>query len=185
MTWSLPTGAQLLERARNSSGAAAVDFWSGSELASLPLGVMEVFADISRRWVLAGAAPEQFSECRMVLLPKEGKVDASLVTKKWLTFALSANCRVGLGVRRVPECVHWIEQFLPEEVAVRNNVSAEQCVYELLDEWTERRGVYWCRFHGLMCVWPSISRRSSSQRMDCVDDQSSTMAFSSTKMSWA
>ena len=78
MTWSLPSGDQLFERACRSSGAAGVDSWSGTELSSLPLVVMEVFSAISRPWVLAGAAPAQFSECRMVLLPKEGKIDASI-----------------------------------------------------------------------------------------------------------
>jgi hypothetical protein len=144
MTWSLSSGAQLYERARRSRGAAGVDSWSGSEIASLPVIVMDAFAALARRWVLAGAAPEQFSECRMVLLPKEGKVDVSLVT----TVAdlrpisvLSCWWRLWIGcVLRVPECVHWIQHFLPHEVAVGNNVSAEQCVYELVDEWTACQG---------------------------------------------
>ena len=144
MTWSLPSGAQLYERARQSRGAAGVDSWSGSEIASLPVIVMDAFAALARRWVLAGAAPVQFSECRMVLLPKEGKVDVSLVT----TVAdlrpisvLSCWWRLWIGcVLRVPECVHWIQHFLPHEVAVGNDVSAEQCVYELVDEWTACQG---------------------------------------------
>ena len=54
---------------------------------------------------------------------------------------LSCWWRLWIGcVLRVPECVHWLEHFLPEEVAVGNNVPAEQCVYELLDEWSGHRG---------------------------------------------
>ena len=146
MTWSLPSGAQLYERARRSRGAAGVDSWSGSEIASLPVIVMDAFAALARRWVLAGAAPEQFSECRMVLLPKEGKVDVSLVTTVANLRPISVlSCwwRLWIGcVLRVPECVHWIQHFLPHEVAVGNNVSAEQCVYELVDEWTACQGVF-------------------------------------------
>ena len=94
MSWSLPSGDQLFERARRSSGAAGVDSWSGNELSSLPLVVMEVFSAISRRWVLAGAAPAQFSECRMVLLPKEAKLMPPWLPE-WPICVPLASCRVG------------------------------------------------------------------------------------------
>ena len=144
MTWSFPSGELLFERARRSSGAAGVDSWSGAELSALPLVVMQVFAQLSRRWTLAASAPSQFSECRMVLLPKDNKADESLFTNVGdlrPISILSSWWRLWIGTfLRVPECVGWIQNFLPEEVAVGNNVPAEQCVYELLDAWTEHRG---------------------------------------------
>ena len=137
-TWGLPSGADLFKRAACMRGSAGPDSWVGAELRWLPQCVFDVFALIGRRWVEAGAAPCQFTESRMVMLPKPGKLSdlnvVSVVDLRPIT-VLSCWWRLWVGsLLRTSDVARWISLNVPDEFAVGNCVSTEQCVVELLEK---------------------------------------------------
>ncbi|OLP87093.1 Retrovirus-related Pol polyprotein from type-1 retrotransposable element R2 [Symbiodinium microadriaticum] len=70
VVFPLPRADALQRRARRSTGSGSPDGWLGSELKHLPLPVFETFAQLADVWVSAGSVPAQFTEARMICIPK-------------------------------------------------------------------------------------------------------------------
>ena len=70
VVFPLPRADALQRRARRSTGSGSPDGWLGSELKHLPLPVFETFAQLADVWVSTGSVPAQFTEARMICIPK-------------------------------------------------------------------------------------------------------------------
>lgn len=145
LVWDAPTGAQLLQRAQKCRGAGGPDSWTGAELRYFPPEIFDMFSLLSSRWLKAGRAPEQFSESRMVLLAKEGKVNAHNVVQvnqlRPITI-LSIWWRLWMStLLQTPEVKAWISQHIPAEFAVGHNIPTEKVAFELLDQFCRDKGL--------------------------------------------
>ena len=145
LVWGAPTGAQLLQRAQKCRGAGGPDCWTGSELRYLPPVIFDMFSSHGSRWLQAGSVPEQFSESRMVLLPKEGKVNEQNVIQvehlRPITI-LSIWWRLWMStLLQTPEVKAWVSQHVPSEFAVGHNIPTERVAFELLDCFCRDKGL--------------------------------------------
>ena len=71
IVFPLPQADALQSRARKSTGSGSPDGRIGSELKRLPLPVFETFAQLAAVWVSTGSVPAQFTEARMICIPKK------------------------------------------------------------------------------------------------------------------
>ena len=145
LVWGAPTGAQLLQRAQKCRGAGGPDSWTGTELRYLPPEIFDMFSLLGSRWLQAGCVPEQFSESRMVLLAKEGKVNAQNVVQvehlRPITI-LSIWWRLWMStLLQTPEVKAWVSQHVPCEFAVGHNIPTERVAFELLDRFCRDKGL--------------------------------------------
>ena len=143
LSWGYPSGSELFTQAGKSKGAAGPDGWSGVELSTLPIDCFDLFSRLSARWILAGSAPFQMSESRMVMLPKEGKIlaDASISVGNLRPITvMSSGWRLWFSAfLRMDSVVAWIKQIIPVEFAFGNNIPTEQMVCELLEKFQEMK----------------------------------------------
>ena len=112
-------------------------------------------------WVEAGAAPCQFTESRMVILPKPKNIsDLNVVDLRPIT-VLSCWWRLWVGsLLRTSDVARWISLNVPDEFAVGNCVSTEQCVVELLEKFCRQKYMLSLDFSKAFDrLYPEITRR--------------------------
>ena len=102
VTFPLPTGEEIFQRARKSTGSGGADGWSGAELKHLPVQVFECFASLASQWVQAGCVPQQVLQARMICVPKQTKIkDHCIAVEHMRPLTVVAVC--ALPVPRFPK----------------------------------------------------------------------------------
>ena len=151
--WPDITAAQLHQGLQHAKGSAGPDHWHSEEVRYLPIGVAEVWATLTQRWLRTGFLPAQLCESRMVNLAKPGKLsddgvlDAgqtrpiSVLSIFWRVFATS--------MLKTPALQNWADRSLdsrvvgrpkslsPEAIAARlQHAYAQKCGFLVSLDWS-------------------------------------------------
>ena len=157
--WEPMSGPHLLKTAKKFCGkCASVGSWTGDEIASLPINILEDVALLFNLFEQAGLIPAFWAKARQVHLPKEGPREDGCVDAAKLRpiTVLSAWYRLWGSARLQTQNVQqWLGLWWPEEPCSRY----KQLPWWLLYRYSWLQSCLWLTCAGYGCC-PVTTRRA-------------------------
>ena len=139
--WEAPSPQVLMAQAAKGRGSSGIDGWTGDDLSVLPIGVWEVFRQLSIRWLEVEAVPQVLLQAKAVFIPKPDKAEAGgIATNDCRPITvLSSWWRIWMSAwLQSPDMKSWIPTVLDESVTYGTQSDAQISAACVLDAYSRQ-----------------------------------------------